>query len=92
MDVDRADVDAGRLDMDVDRVAVNVDLADVNDNRADVDAGSVILYIDQAEFIQGAQHTTPVQFSFDNKPSKPVHYAGLSTLGVIFTSTVLYKV
>ncbi|SCA81761.1 hypothetical protein PVC01_000034600 [Plasmodium vivax] len=28
----------------------------------------------------------------NDKPSKPIYYAGLSTLGVIFTSTVLYKV
>ncbi|CAG9485585.1 unnamed protein product [Plasmodium vivax] len=27
----------------------------------------------------------------DNGPSKPVYYAGLSALGVVFTSTVLYK-
>ncbi|KMZ82982.1 hypothetical protein PVIIG_05277 [Plasmodium vivax India VII] len=60
--------------------------------RADVDGGSVVLDIDQAEFIQGAHHTTPVQFSFDNKPSKPIYYAGLSVSGVFFTSMVLYKV
>ncbi|KNA01721.1 hypothetical protein PVNG_04747 [Plasmodium vivax North Korean] len=28
----------------------------------------------------------------NDKPSKPIYYAGLSTLGVVFTSTVLYKV
>ncbi|KMZ82439.1 hypothetical protein PVIIG_05841 [Plasmodium vivax India VII] len=35
---------------------------------------------------------SPEVTSLDNKPSKPIYYAGLSALGVVFTSTVLYKV
>ncbi|KMZ77140.1 hypothetical protein PVIIG_05350 [Plasmodium vivax India VII] len=85
MDVDPADVD-------VDRAKVDVDLPKVDVDRGDADGGPVILDSDPNEFTQVVHHTLPVQTSFDNKPSKPVYYAGLSALGVVFTSTVLYKV
>ncbi|VVA00232.1 PIR protein [Plasmodium vivax] len=81
----------GPSGMDVDRADVDVDRAKVDVDRGDADGGPVILDSDPNEFTQVVHHTLPVQTSFDNKPSKPVYYAGLSALGVVFTSTVLYK-
>ncbi|KMZ95097.1 hypothetical protein PVMG_05969 [Plasmodium vivax Mauritania I] len=46
----------------------------------------------RSDFIQIASLSQTELTSNENGPSKPIYYAGLSTLGVVFTSTVLYKV
>ncbi|CAG9476497.1 unnamed protein product [Plasmodium vivax] len=45
----------------------------------------------RSDFIQIASLSQTELTSNENGPSKPIYYAGLSTLGVVFTSTVLYK-
>ncbi|GAB69406.1 CYIR protein [Plasmodium cynomolgi strain B] len=61
-------------------------------DHASANSRHLILDSDENEITRVVHHTPPVQPSFDNKASKPIYYAGLSALGIAFTSMVLYKV
>ncbi|SCA60181.1 hypothetical protein PVT01_000076500 [Plasmodium vivax] len=47
---------------------------------------------DSAKLGEFDHQLSPTLPSTNNWPSKPIYYSGLSALGVVFTSTVLYKV